>query len=380
MIPRSLAYAPLVPFAVAATLAIIADRHLAIESLSWPVLAAVGVMFWLASSRRKKVGGVIGLWIAAGGLAGTYHHGWRNEFAADDIGHLAAVEPKMMRVRGSLAEEPSIRRKGKDDPLSSRPRPETTASVLRVTEVQVDGTWVPASGRARLTVEGPPSGLHVGDEVEVLGLLSKPSTPLNPGERDFSSKLRDDRILAELRVHHNSDGVVRLDSGSWSIPRSLAAIKDWGQRGINERFGPEEAPIASALLLGDTNAMSADEWDRYVRTGVVHVLAISGQHLVILGAFLWFVLRMVGVKRRPAAIIVASTLLAYALMTGGRPSAVRAAVIACAVCGSILFRTRALPANTFALAWIVVLGINPTDLFTAGFQLSFLCVAVKMWT
>ena len=75
----------------------------------------------------------------------------------------------------------------------------------------------------------------------------------------------------------------------------------------------------------------------------------------------------------------AAVLIAYALLTGGRPSAMRAAVIACAVCGAVLFRTRALPANTFALAWLLVLGLNPTDLFTAGFQLSFLCVAVLVW-
>src|SRR4029453_4464375 len=95
--------------------------------------------------------------------------------------------------------------------------------------------------------------------------------------------------------------------------------------------------------------------------------------------FLWFILRVLGIRRKWAALIVALVLLTYALMTGGRPSAMRAAVIACAFCGGILLRARVLPANTFALAWLVVLAINPTDLFTAGFQLSFLCVAVLIW-
>ena len=83
--------------------------------------------------------------------------------------------------------------------------------------------------------------------------------------------------------------------------------------------------------------------------------------------------------RIPAAVIVASVLVAYALMTGGRPSAVRAAVMGCAVCAALLLHTQALPANTFALSWLVVLVAKPTDLFTAGFQLSFLCVAVLVW-
>ena len=54
-----------------------------------------------------------------------------------------------------------------------------------------------------------------------------------------------------------------------------------------------------ALLLGDGSAMDRAEWDAYVRTGVVHALAISGQHLAILAGFLWIGLE--GVGRPPDA-------------------------------------------------------------------------------
>src|SRR5262249_18082710 len=221
--------------------------------------------------------------------------------------------------------------------------------------------------------------VHVGDEVEVTGWLSRPTGPMNPGEWNYASRLLDDRIRTEIRVPHSADAVVRLEPGSWSVSRSLVTVRGWGQRGIDERLGGGQGNVAGALLLGDNAAMSAREWERYVRTGVIHVLAISGQHLVVLGAFLWVVLRLLGVRRRSAAVIVAAVLPACALMTGGRPSAMRSAVMACAACGAVLLRTRALPANTFALSWLVVLVLNPTDLFTAGFQLSFLCVAVLIW-
>jgi competence protein ComEC len=374
-----LGYAPLFPFAIAVTMAIVADRCFPIASSYWLILGATGGFCWLVAIRRNDLVAVCGLWVCAGGLAGAYHHAWRNDFPNDDVGNFAGMEPRLVRVRGTLADEPSIRRQHKPDPLVTRPRADSTTSVLDVSEIETSGVWLPASGRVRLTIEGALSIVHVGDEVEVTGWLVEPAGAMNPGERDFASRLRDDRIRAELRVQHSPDGVVRLSSGPWSLRRSLAAMRGWGERGINERLTASEAPVAAALLLGDQNAMSADEWDRYVRTGVIHVLAISGQHLVILGAFLWFVLRLFGVRRRPAAVIVAATLLTYALMTGFRPSAVRAAVMACAICGSFLLRARSLPANTFALAWLVVLAINPTDLFTAGFQLSFLCVAVLFW-
>lgn len=379
MSPRALGYAPLAPFAVAATAAIVADRFLPCPSEVWFVMAAAGLALWVAAVRRKDLLPAAGLWVCAGGLAGAHHHAWRNDFPADDVGNLASVEPRLVRVRGTLDEEPSVRRHPAPDPLVSRPRPDTGATVLAIREIEAGTSWTPASGNARLTVGGPLAGLHVGDEVEVTGWLSRPTGRMNPGEWDYASFLQDDRIRAELRVHHSADGVVRLGPGGWGLNRLLAGLRGWGQRGINETVAPSEAPVASALLLGDNAAMTAGEWDRYVRTGVIHVLAISGQHLVILGAFLWVALRLFGVPRRPAAIAVAVVLLTYALLTGARPSAVRAAVIACAYCGAILLRARALPANTFALAWLVVLAANPTDLFTAGFQLSFLCVAVLIW-
>jgi competence protein ComEC len=376
---RGLAYAPLFPFAVAVTAGIVTDRYSSVPTSAWFLVAAGGVVAAVLALRRNPLLSLVGLWVCAGGLAGAYHHGWRNDYPADDVGNLAATEPKLVRLRGTLAEEPSVRRHAKVNPLVSRPRPDVSVTVLDVAEVESGGEWAPASGKARLTVEGVLTGRHVGDEVEVTGWLTRPHGPLNPGEWDYASRLQDDRVRAEVRVRHSADDVVRLNPGSWGVQRALAGVRGWGERGLAETLPPAESPVATALLLGDQAAMTADEWDRYVRTGVIHVLAISGQHLVILGAFLWFVLRLFGVRRRPAAVIVAATLLAYALMTGGRPSAVRAAVMACAVCGAILLRARALPANTFALAWIVVLGLNPTDLFTAGFQLSFLCVAVLIW-
>lgn len=376
---NSLRYAPLLPFAFAATMAILVDRYLGFTVISWLIASCSGVAFWFVASKRNELAAQFGLWISCFGLAGAHHHHHRNDFSADDIGQFASVEPRLARIRGTFDEEPTTYRHSKNNALVSRPQSDFTSTDLNVTAIEMGSSWIESSGKVRLNVAGMLPDLHVGDEIEATGWLSRPSGPLNPGERDFAERARDQRIRADFRVQHSADGVVRLNSGGWGVDMAIASLRGWCQRGIRETLEEEDSSIASALLLGDNAAMSADEWDRYVRTGVIHVLAISGQHLVILGAFLWFVLRTVGVRRRPAAAIVAFTLVTYALMTGARPSAVRAAVIACCVCGGVLLRAKPLPANTFSLAWLVVLAINPTDFFTPGFQLSFLCVAVLIW-
>jgi competence protein ComEC len=303
---RALGYAPLVPFAAAATAGIVADRYLDIPAPPFLIVAGIGLIVWLAALRRNDLVAPAGLWVLVGGLAGAYHHAWRNDFPADDLGNVASVEPRLVRVRGSLDDEPSVRRHPKNDPLVSRPQTDPTVTTLKITALEVEGRWTPASGLTRLTVEGPLPSLHVGDEIEVTGWLSRPTGPMNPGEWNYASRLLDDRVRSELRVPHSADAVVRLQPGSWGVSRSLVAVRGWGQRGIAERLHPAEGNVASALLLGDNAAMSAREWERYVRTGVIHVLAISGQHLVVLGAFLWFVLRLFGVRRRSAAVVVAA--------------------------------------------------------------------------
>ena len=73
-------------------------------------------------------------------------------------------------------------------------------------------------------------------------------------------------------------------------------------------------------------------------------------------------------------------LFGYALLTGFRPPVQRAAVVAGIGCLSVLMRRMPLPANTFALSWLVVIALSPTDPFSMGCQLAFAQVAVMVWT
>lgn len=183
-----------------------------------------------------------------------------------------------------------------------------------------------------------------------------------------------------MTARKTAQAVTRLERG-WptSVTGWLAVIRGRGQRILRETLPPHLEGLASALLLGEDAILRRADWDKYIRTGVLHVLAISGQHLVILAGFLWLVLPRLGVRQRHAAWMVAFVVLGYALLTGGRPPALRAAVAVCAVCGALILRRRVLPANLFALSWIAVALVNPADLFTAGCLLSFLSVAVLTW-
>jgi competence protein ComEC len=375
------ARAPLVPVALAATAGLIADRYGNLPAAAGWVVGLVGVVVWLVARSCDARSAAVWLWAASAGLAAAHHHTYRHSFAPDDIATFAPEVPKPARVRGTLAEEPVRYRPPKPDPLATEQKTESTSTVLAVTMIETRDGWVPVSGRVRFTVEGRLGELHANDLIEVAGQLSKPDAPLNPGERDYRSQLLDQRITAVLRVEQSAATITRLEEG-WrtSLFGWLGVLRGWGTRAFRESLPADESGLAAALLLGDTAALDREEWDAYVRTGVVHVLAISGQHLVILAMFVWFVLKVFGVRRRRGAWVVMVVMIGYALLTGARPSAVRAAVMVCAVCGAIVSRRPLVLANAFALAWLVVVAVNPTDPFiTPGCQLSFLSVFVLLF-
>ncbi len=376
---REYARAPLVPVALAASVGLVADRYIGVPLAVGLVAAVVALVGWVCTRQVAPQTALGWLLICTAALGAAHHHSHRHSFDSDDIGRFTKDVPTAIRVRGTLADEPDRFRPPPHDPLLTVQRDASSTGVLEVTAVDgVDG-WQPASGRVRLSVEGHLNDVHCGDAVEVTGRLTRPDGPHNPGEWDYRGHLLDRRITADLRVKRSADPVVRLEEG-WraSLFGWLAAIRGWGARAL-ERALPDESGLATALLLGDSTALDREEWDVYVRTGVIHVLAISGQHLVVLGWFLWLVFRLCGVRSRHAAWAVALFLLAYALMTGARPSAVRSAVMVCVMCGGIILRRPVIPANAFAFAWLIVLVVNPTDPFTAGCQLSFLSVFILIW-
>ncbi len=377
---REFGRAPLVPVALAASVGLLADRYVGVPFGAVLIVAAVALVGWLSTRIATPQSALGWLLVCAAALAAAHHHSHRHSTAPDDISAFAKDTPSAVRVRGTLADEPDRWRPPKYDPLLTVQREESSSGVLEVTAVESVEGWRPASGRVRLSVEGRLDDLHCGDAVEVSGRLSRPDGPHNPGERDYRVYLLNRQITADFRVKRSADAVVRLEEG-WraSLFGWLAVVRGWGARALAKSLPKDEAGLATALLLGDSTALDREEWDAYVRTGVIHVLAISGQHLVILGWFAWLVLRACGVRNRHAAWAVAFLLFSYALLTGARPSAIRAAVMVCLVCGGIILRRPVIMANVFAFSWLVVVVANPADPFTAGCQLSFLSVFVLLW-
>src|SRR5207244_3668310 len=111
----------------------------------------------------------------------------------------------------------------------------------------------PASGLARLRMPAPLPAVYAGDEVEVAGQLFAPPGVSNPGGSDQAAIWRDQRVRALLVVRKSSTAVTRLERG-W--PRALVSwrawVRGWCHEQLERALPHEQAPVAQALLLGET--------------------------------------------------------------------------------------------------------------------------------
>lgn len=382
---RQFAQAPLVPVAIALTIGLILDRYRLLPASSGFLLVMFGSAVWFFSQRKNPLAGQLCLLLGFVGVGLLLHHDRRYR-PANHVSRLAPEQPELVRIRGVLLTQPVVRQFRPQNPLEAV-RIGREEAVLGASQLgTADGQWLEVTGKCQLAVDRPLegdwpafAGLQAGDSVEILGIWNRPFPPRNPGEIDRQAQLHDQGIGAEIRVSYSSATVVRLEESVDPWLAQLASLRNWAAVRLESRLPDRQAALARALILGDRTAMDQAEWETFIRSGVVHVLVISGQHLFVLAAFVWLGLRLFGVPRRTGAWIVPLVILGYVIFTGLRPSGIRAAVMVAAVCGSILLRRPPTTANSFALAWIIVVVLNPTDPFSLGCQLSFLSVFVLIW-
>ena len=376
---REFLTAPLVPVALAATLGVLAAPIVPVPS--WMVLLASAIGFVVVWRTHSTVL----LYLAVAMLALAYGR-WPVESTRQSADLFAERANGPIVVRGVLAEEPLRHKRSTSDPLEPVRRGDTDRAIIELEAVQTPDGWQSANGKMRLWVEHPGTlndapllGLRVGDSVQITGRFRHSAGPKNPGERDNTQRDLEQSIHGDVTAKNAEGSVVRLDGGGWSVAKLLGSLRHYAIDTLDRTLPATTTGVARALLLGDGTAMERPEWESYIRTGTVHVLAISGQHLVLLAAFLWLALGTVGVSSSRAAWLVVFVVVAYAMLTGLRPSALRAAVMVFAACGAIVLRRPWQVANSFALAWLIVLVQQPANVTDLGGRLSFLSVFVLIW-
>ena len=249
-------------------------------------------------------------------------------------------------------------------------------------DISVDGVIVNDSDlvkdRLKIRIRLPESLNFVGygDSIALRGRLNLPRGRRNPGEFDISKYFRSiginayisEKNLDSINLISKRDNRLSISDGTYSIRESL-------QNSVNQILSPESSSVISAILLGNRALLSEETRDDFRKTGIIHVLAISGLHIGYIVGILFIIGSLFRFKRKPKVLFIITGIIMYAYLIGWKTPVTRASIMAIILLVGIISERRHLPLNTLGIAAIIILLLKPAELFQPGFQLSFAAVA-----
>ncbi len=312
-------------------------------------------------------------------IALGHHHQHWFIYDSSDIGWQATTTGKTVELICELINEPQIKSPpGTPSPLQFQSKEPSTRLRLRILASREDSTNESQPFTATIgSIEGVVRGLWsngiAGDRVLIRGKLRSIDGQRNPGQFDFQDFYRSKRQRAVLFIEAPA-AIQVLDRSSYSPATIRAALRIHFDRMLSKYLPPADAAIASAMLLGKRHRLDPLQQSRFIETGTAHLLAISGLHVGILASAGFWLLRLGWLPRHWSLVLVVVQVTFFAWLVEFNPPVTRAALLINLFCLSRMLGQRGLSFNVLALAGLIVLAMNPADLFNTGPQLSFLAV------
>lgn len=134
----------------------------------------------------------------------------------------------------------------------------------------------------------------------------------------------------------------------------------------------DAAALFSALTLGDSSMISQETYYSFQRSGIAHILAVSGLHMTVLATALYSLLSRTGANRFVSLFLCSALCLLICLLNGFQASAVRAAIMFLFfICGRTFYKSVDSVTSLFAALGLLIL-VNPFSIASLSLQLSFL--------
>jgi len=293
--------------------------------------------------------------------------------------YYSRAEPRLVTVRGQIIRQPTISKsRGSFGAFDFRHEPRTIFTLACVAIQEPDG-WEEVQGKALVVIKRPALNLQIGQEVEIDAWLSRWSGPSNPGQYNRTDRHRASRTLVTLRSGYGEAVKVigeRTDQTRW-FDRRRQELQQGAHRALfseQKNKGEENDAFLTALLLGNREGLYGHLSDIFIRCGSLHFLSVSGLHLGILAGFVWWLGRVVQLPRWLQGLLTLMSVLLFMLIVPERPPILRAGIMSSVFCIAYMIRRKTSALNLLSFAAILILLIQPLDLFNAGFQLSFIVV------
>ena len=238
---------------------------------------------------------------------------------------------------------------------------------------------IQTSGKALLLLDKHKfdSVLTLGNRYQMLTKIREVPPPKNPYQFDYQKFLNRQGIRRTATVEKILSQ--ETHSSLWF------KIKNFNQKLVQEvdksSLRPDSREFLKAFLLGDRSEMRQDNIDAYSKAGVMHLIAISGMHMVFIFEIFFGILNFfLGRKNRRITIVVSLAMVwLFGCFAGLAASVFRACLM---ITIFYLFELLKRPPNIFhslSLSACIILIFNPNEVYSIGFQLSYAAVFFMAW-
>lgn len=193
-----------------------------------------------------------------------------------------------------------------------------------------------------------------------------------------AARLEDDFSFPE-ESYYKAEGVclklksvtsAEIAGGSHPISDAVESYREYLGRRIAELLPNDEGAVLSAMLFGDKSGISEETRTLLYRSGIGHVMAVSGVHIAMLVTLANSVMKRIRIHLYVKNGICAAMIVGFVLLAGGSASVIRSALMVGVMLASDMFRRRADSANSLGLAMLILTVFSPYVVRSPSFLLS----------
>lgn len=250
-------------------------------------------------------------------------------------------------------------------------------------------TTMPVNEDIIVTIYNYVPHLSPGEKIRFPARLRAFKNFNNPGRYDYVSAMRLKGLTCAASVS-NGRCVVPMGPGDMPFPRRMlekvqGPVRDFFRKNLNAK----DFALYRALILGERQGISNETREPFNKTGLGHVLAVSGLHIGLVAWVAFFVIKGILFRsyrltlkidiRKLVALLTCIPVIGYTCLAGFHVSSQRAMIMALVFLWSLILGREKEVWSTLALAALLVLAAAPNSLFGISFQLTFSAVIGILW-
>ncbi|MBC2715957.1 MAG: DUF4131 domain-containing protein [Desulfobacteraceae bacterium] len=363
-------YRPLIPLLIAFIAGITGANCL--PEQAWPVCSGIFVsagiiIYSIYHHKNARLSPLLlffclGYYALTPWITSSFSHNHVRQFVNDNI---------LWKISGTI----------EDSPLFQDFRTVCIINHIRLSRPNSDGPPISVHGKIRAGLYKEPGNLTIGDRLTFTSKIRPFTNFKNPGGFDYNKYMAFKQVWGNA---YTSFKKITIAPSSNNLQKQLSSVRKKISDLITQASDGDANAILNALILGDRQSISKPLREAFNRSGISHILAISGLHIGIVASFAFFLFTWLLSRfnpflrhawtRKGAAVLSLIPIMIYGIMAGMSPSTQRAVIMVGVFLLTFLIEREHDLINTVSIAALIILIIAPPSLFSVSFQLSFVAV------